>query len=150
MFVISSADTSASSWGPTNTRDCQHHLEKWVWRPSVPRASVLRTLTSNISKHWEQSKIHHHRYTYICTLTICFAIIRSTIIICLIVSTFPQTLHPNSYEFTSIPRSQLKPDATYCIKVRSKPNPDGYKGIWSKWSLSTCWKNEAGEGKVTL
>ena len=148
MFVISSADTSASSWGPTNTRDFEHHLEKWVWKPSVLKKwdPFLRTLTSN----WEHRKIHRHTYT-VQTLTTCFAIIRSTIIIYLIVSTFSQASHPKSNEkVTSIPRSQLKPGATYCIKVKSKPTNAGYDGTWSKWSPPTCWKNEGGEGKVTL
>ncbi|XP_051263485.1 interleukin-21 receptor-like [Dicentrarchus labrax] len=45
----------------------------------------------------------------------------------------------------SIQRSELKPDTTYCIKVRSKSTNAEYDGHWSKWSPSTCWKNEAGE-----
>ncbi|XP_037641121.1 interleukin-2 receptor subunit beta-like [Sebastes umbrosus] len=44
-----------------------------------------------------------------------------------------------------IPRSELKPNAKYCIKVRSKTGDPDYDGTWSKWSPSTCWKNEAGE-----
>ncbi|XP_038566623.1 uncharacterized protein LOC119897118 isoform X2 [Micropterus salmoides] len=48
-------------------------------------------------------------------------------------------------KWLSIERSNLKPGATACIKVRSKPILDEYKGNWSKWSPLTCWKNEAGE-----
>ncbi|XP_070767877.1 interleukin-21 receptor-like [Enoplosus armatus] len=61
-------------------------------------------------------------------------------------STESKTL-PNSHENSlSIQRSQLKPGATYCIKVRSIPYPTpDYEGTWSKWSSQTCWKNEAGE-----
>lgn len=66
-------------------------------------------------------------------------------------SSFPQTLQPNSHENSvSVQRSQLKPDATYCIKVRSIPGHPEYQGTWSKWSPSTCWKSEAGEGKEPL
>lgn len=85
------------------------------------------------------------------TWTACSAMIISDLI-CLIVSTSPQTLHPNSKEkFVSIPRTRLKPDTTYCIKVRSLPKYlDDYNGTWSKWSPSTCWKEESGEGKVSL
>lgn len=52
--------------------------------------------------------------------------------------------------YEPIPRSELKPGATYCIKVRSKTNHADYDGIWSKWSPSTCWKTEAEEGDMTL
>nr|XP_040021439.1 interleukin-2 receptor subunit beta-like isoform X1 [Gasterosteus aculeatus aculeatus] len=37
--------------------------------------------------------------------------------------------------------SELKRHATYCVKVRSKPKSREYKGIWSEWSPTTCWKN---------
>nr|XP_046256789.1 interleukin-21 receptor-like [Scatophagus argus] len=43
----------------------------------------------------------------------------------------------------SVQRSQLKPDATYCVKVRSKVFHSEYSSIWSEWGPSTCWKNEA-------
>ncbi|KAL3059955.1 hypothetical protein OYC64_014537 [Pagothenia borchgrevinki] len=62
-------------------------------------------------------------------------------------STESKTLKATSQNmYVPIPRSTLiKPDATYCIKVRSKTNHDEYDGIWSKWSPSTCWKTEAKE-----
>lgn len=41
-------------------------------------------------------------------------------------------------------------DATYCVKVRSKSDNQQYNATWSEWSPSTCWKNEAGEGKEPL
>ena len=50
----------------------------------------------------------------------------------------------------SVPKSNLMPDTTYCVKVRSKPGHEEYSGNWSEWSPSTCWKNEAGEGKEPL
>ncbi|XP_049438883.1 interleukin-21 receptor-like [Epinephelus fuscoguttatus] len=64
-----------------------------------------------------------------------------------------RTLHSKSNQFQgsiSIPRSELKPNATYCLKVRSIPNKGAYKGTWSEWSPSTCWKNEAGEKQVNI
>ncbi|XP_044065341.1 interleukin-21 receptor-like [Siniperca chuatsi] len=61
-------------------------------------------------------------------------------------STESKILHVSSQETYWIQRSQLKPSATYCIKVRSKPKENlDYKGTWSKWSPLTCWKNEAEE-----
>lgn len=65
-------------------------------------------------------------------------------------STFLQTFQANSHvKSVLVQRSQLEPNAAYCIKVRAKPFHDEYKGAWSKWSPSTCWKNEAREGKET-
>ncbi|KAK5922047.1 hypothetical protein CgunFtcFv8_019352 [Champsocephalus gunnari] len=61
-------------------------------------------------------------------------------------STESKTLKATSQKmYEPIPRSELKPGATYCIKVRSKTNHADYDGIWSKWSPSTCWKTEAEE-----
>ncbi|XP_034731166.1 interleukin-4 receptor subunit alpha-like [Etheostoma cragini] len=52
-------------------------------------------------------------------------------------------LHSNSVNrYLLIQRSTLKPNAPYCIKVRSIPNSKDYNATWSKWSPSTCWKNE--------
>ncbi|KAA8591829.1 hypothetical protein FQN60_017203, partial [Etheostoma spectabile] len=57
-------------------------------------------------------------------------------------------LRSNSIErYALIQRSTLKPNAAYCIKVRSIPNSDDYNATWSKWSPSRCWKNEVAEEK---
>ncbi|KAK5862057.1 hypothetical protein PBY51_017489 [Eleginops maclovinus] len=61
-------------------------------------------------------------------------------------STESNVFHTSSKTtYVSIPRSRLKPDATYCIKLKSKIDHFSYNGIWSKWSPSTCWKTEAEE-----
>ncbi|KAG7216517.1 hypothetical protein INR49_002004 [Caranx melampygus] len=56
-------------------------------------------------------------------------------------SSWSQTLKPRQ-TFESIPKSSFDTDATYCIKVRSKPLGSGYNGTWSEWSPVTCWKND--------
>lgn len=62
---------------------------------------------------------------------------------------FPQTLKPRQM-FESIPKSSFDPDATYCIKVRSKPLNKNYNATWSEWSPTTCWENDAQIGKRSL
>lgn len=58
-----------------------------------------------------------------------------------------QTLHVNAQKSESIKRSDLKPNAIHCIRVRSKT--DEYSSSWSQWSLSTCLKTEAEPGKIS-
>ncbi|XP_035862652.1 interleukin-4 receptor subunit alpha-like [Sander lucioperca] len=61
-------------------------------------------------------------------------------------STENKILRSNSLEsYLLIQRSILKPNAIYCIQVRSIPNSVDYNATWSKWSPSTCWENEAAE-----
>lgn len=146
MFVISSADTTNYNRGPTNTRDDQHHLEKWVWTPSVLwKFAYLRTLTWIISKGGEQSKIHSYNLNMFCHNK------KTAVITYLIVSIFPQTLHPKSQRMSeSIRRSEFIEGALYCIKVRSNIIHREYKATWSEWSPATCIRNGAEEGKVPL
>ncbi|KAM7421436.1 hypothetical protein PAMA_015529 [Pampus argenteus] len=59
------------------------------------------------------------------------------------------TLHSKT-ESVLIQRSQLKPGAIYCIKMRSKPSIPDYDATWSKWSPKTCWETEAGEEQKNL
>lgn len=64
---------------------------------------------------------------------------------------FPQIFNQNSPSNPlSIPVSELKPDATYCVKVRSIPSHRDYTATWSEWSPLACWKTKAGEGEWTL
>ncbi|XP_074540309.1 interleukin 21 receptor, tandem duplicate 2 [Halichoeres trimaculatus] len=59
-------------------------------------------------------------------------------------STENKTLHVPSQNLTLIERSELKPGAAYCFKVRSKVKSDmpDYKSIWSQWSPSACLKTQ--------
>ncbi|KAF7657804.1 hypothetical protein LDENG_00022050 [Lucifuga dentata] len=46
-------------------------------------------------------------------------------------------------KYTSIGRSRLEPDISYCIVVRSHPVSSAYGAIWSTWSQPACWRTEA-------
>uniref|UniRef100_A0A250YLQ2 Cytokine receptor common subunit beta n=1 Tax=Castor canadensis TaxID=51338 RepID=A0A250YLQ2_CASCN len=42
----------------------------------------------------------------------------------------------------SMPLPVLEPDTKYCARVRVKPSPGPYRGIWSEWSGEHCWTTE--------
>uniref|UniRef100_A0A8C0WKR5 Fibronectin type-III domain-containing protein n=1 Tax=Castor canadensis TaxID=51338 RepID=A0A8C0WKR5_CASCN len=44
----------------------------------------------------------------------------------------------------SMPLPVLEPDTKYCARVRVKPSPGPYRGIWSEWSGEHCWTTEWG------